>query len=576
MISALSTFSKKDLHLSDDSQREKYRYRPSHTDGVVHWVERKLLLGQVEFFTLHWSARRNPNPTCVYAGAAPGLHFPLLSKMFPTFTFHLYDSLPFKIEETDRIKIFQRPFSTEIAQSYNGKDGVFFLSDIRTADSKNLTRKALEKRGITKFDKQGNPLGDFKLIKEAKREADAEREKLVWDDMLLQQQWLLLIDPEQALIKFRLPFALDGKDRIVSYLKGVVYWQAWTSHDSAENRLKPVRGSDGKYQVADWSITEYEDWCFYRNATLRDKTKFYNIFDGSNSAIDAPELLNDLDGTVEAYILKLYFERLGLPTNQIYSRVKAMSKLITKELASRAGNEVTLAKLRSGYVAPDPFKAKATDKTEVPAIAEDDLLKGVDLSLLTVGGATAAAPLPLPVIVPPAPLPLPVIVPPPAPLPLPVIVPPPAPLPLPVIVPPPPPPASTVPELSDDQLLAGLDLGLLTISDNKQPTLAPPAPAPLPVIVAPPAPSPSRAPPAPLPAIVAPPAPLPLPAIVAPPAPSPSRAPLPPIALPLPTIAPPAPLSKFAPPAPASNRLPPLPPAPPAPSRTYAPPAPGK
>src|SRR5437868_821867 len=62
------------------------------------WGQRKLLLSEIEFLTIYWNAQEIPDPIVVYVGAAHGNHIPLLSEMFPSFEFHLYDPAKFNIE----------------------------------------------------------------------------------------------------------------------------------------------------------------------------------------------------------------------------------------------------------------------------------------------------------------------------------------------------------------------------------------------------------------------------------------------------------------------------------------------
>ena len=350
MANISNIFTSKDLIISSDTPRDAYHRRNTEIKTVIHWGQRKLYLSEVEFFALHWNQVTNPNPLCVYAGAAPGTHITLLSEMFPSFTFHLYDPHPIEIKETDKIKIFSGYFTDDIAKQYANRNDVFFISDIRSVDYKENQKKALAKRGITKFDTNGNPVGSVNVIKEATKEADLQTEKEVWQDMLTQQNWILIMNPVEALIKFRLPYSLDGKDRKVQYLKGIVYWQAWSPSTTSETRLKPTRNAAGAYEIADWSILEYEQWCFYQNSSVRENNKYKNIFTNTDDPIDPPELLNDYDSTAEAMILKLYFEKMGVtnPTS-IFTNVKKLSKLITWTLNHRPPVGETLTKTLNNY-----------------------------------------------------------------------------------------------------------------------------------------------------------------------------------------------------------------------------------
>src|SRR5436853_6153729 len=108
-------FTIQDLSINNKSLRRKYERRTGDAKISIHWGQRKLLLNEIEFFTLYWDQKLIPKPLCVYAGAAPGIHITLLSQMFPAFTFHLYDPAEFKIKETPKIKIFNGLFTDDIA-----------------------------------------------------------------------------------------------------------------------------------------------------------------------------------------------------------------------------------------------------------------------------------------------------------------------------------------------------------------------------------------------------------------------------------------------------------------------------
>ena len=300
MSHGIRQFTTKDLTISDISRKLPYRRRSDEEKKSIHWGQRKLLLSEIEFFTMYWDPIALPNPLCVYAGAGPGTHIPILSMLFPSFTFHLYDPRNFNIKPTDRIKIFQEYFTDEIANNYSGRSDVFFISDIRTANYGEIEDEKYTKYGINKATASKN------IIDKIYKEAQIINEDQIWGDMNMQQNWVLIMNPEHALLKFRLPYALDGKDKIVQYLKGVVYWQVWPPQSSTETRLKPVRSSEGFYEVENWSILEYEQWCFYHNVIERENISYLNPFTNSLDPIDYPELLNDYDSTAEAYILKLY------------------------------------------------------------------------------------------------------------------------------------------------------------------------------------------------------------------------------------------------------------------------------
>lgn len=355
-------FTVKDLTITPHSLKAQYKPRGKEVRTAVRWGQRKLHLSEVEFFTIYWDPKVVPNPLCVYAGAAPCIHLKMLSQMFPAITFHLYDTSPFVATPTDKVQIFKQYFTDETAAQYANRNDVFFISDIRVTDYKILQEEELRKRGITEINTKGVPVGPNDLITEAYRESEMKNEKSIWEDMQAQQRWVLTINPVHALLKFRLPYAVDGTDRIVQYLKGIVYWQPWSPQNSTETRLKPTRNNAGVYELADWSTLEYEQWNYYHNSIEREQIRYRNLFTGTSDPIDPPELLNDYDSIAEAMILKLYAEKFG--TNDLlaqYNTVKKLSRVMTWVNNSCKPAEAvrTLDQRREGKpVPPDAFRAK--------------------------------------------------------------------------------------------------------------------------------------------------------------------------------------------------------------------------
>lgn len=325
------TFS--DLIIHNDSPRLPYKRRETKTKKAIHWGQRKLLLSEIQFFTLYWDPRDIPNPICVYAGAAPGIHIPFLSEMFPRFVFHLYDPALFEIKETDRIKLFNEYFTDEVANRYADRNDIFFVSDIRTTNYEEKFKKALSAAGITKFDNKGNPIGPPNLVKEIWDKANAVNEDQIWGDMNMQQDWVLMMNPEHALLKLRFPYSPDGSNINLNYLSGTVYWQIWPGPTSTETRLKPIRNARGVYEHTIWSNIQYEQWAFYHNTVERENIFYINPFFGNHDPIDYPELLNDYDSTAEAFVLSIYSFSQGIvDTLDVYQHVKMLSNSITHAL----------------------------------------------------------------------------------------------------------------------------------------------------------------------------------------------------------------------------------------------------
>jgi cap2 methyltransferase len=199
--------------------------------SILHLGQRKLLMSEIGAL-LHL----NPEAqyVAVYAGAAPGIHTPLLSKLFPNVVFHLYDPAPFQIQETDRIRLFNVCFTDEIAQTYaqgNNKNMVF-ICDIRRTWN----------------------------------------EQMVWEDMLSQKRWHETMQPVLTSLKFRLPWPGNGvidTSNQVEYLNGDIYLPIWGPRSTTESRLVIKQGLHARNSTRIYDCLAYEEEMCYFNRVMR-------------------------------------------------------------------------------------------------------------------------------------------------------------------------------------------------------------------------------------------------------------------------------------------------------------------
>ena len=83
-----------------------------------HWGQRKLFLNELELLTKYGEE----GDVVVYAGAAPGRHIEHLSKeFFPTLKFVLVDPAPFRIRESERVKLVAGLMTDTLAKEYSGE-----------------------------------------------------------------------------------------------------------------------------------------------------------------------------------------------------------------------------------------------------------------------------------------------------------------------------------------------------------------------------------------------------------------------------------------------------------------------
>lgn len=306
-------FTSADLLLTENTGKMKYQETGDWIKKNLHWGQRKLFLSEVEFFSIFWKPREIPNPLCVYAGAAPGKHIPLLSEMFPNIEFHLYDPAHFAIQNSNKIKIFNKYFTDDVAKKYSNKNNIFFICDIRTSDFEGQKKKLIAKNELLKDEE----------IELAARE---ENESQIFGDMRMQEQWVLIMNPEHCLLKFRLPYPNLTNKSSITYLFGKVFFQIWAPGRSNETRLKPTRNENGQYFQINWNIIEYDERCYYFSKVIREEYQYQNFFTENNEPLDDPELLNDYDSTAEAFIFKLYFNLILNDNFDIYNKVKQISK----------------------------------------------------------------------------------------------------------------------------------------------------------------------------------------------------------------------------------------------------------
>jgi hypothetical protein len=219
--------------LPEDAPREPYRRRKNDFKTVIHWGQRKLLMSEIEFLTIH----AKPGDTVVYAGAAPGNHTYFLSLLFPFIKLWvLVDPSDFYCISTTRISVRQEFFTDEVAKEFTeiGKAGqLLFISDIRTACWQVMNEK--------------------------------EVEEAVESDMDAQQRWHLLMQARVSMLKFRLPW----KQGLKEYLNGDVYLPVWGPSTTTETRLITTPACKSKQIMKHWDNQKYEEQLFYFNTKTR-------------------------------------------------------------------------------------------------------------------------------------------------------------------------------------------------------------------------------------------------------------------------------------------------------------------
>ncbi len=318
------TLTNDDLIITPDSPRLAYYQRSKEEKSAIHWGQRKLLLSEIQFFTNYPS----DSTIVVYAGAAPGIHIPYLSSLFPQLIFHLYDPNPFaKNSANKKIFIYNQLFTDQDAKSWANKN-VYFISDIRSVDYHKVSEK--------------------------------EVEESIDYDMLLQKKWVEIIKPVYSLLKFRLPWPDRWPSKTYQYLSGTIYKQVWAPQSSTETRLVPTKG------VEEYDILKYEEQMFYQNAVVRETFRYVNDTD--------TELGNDFDSAAETLIISNY-----LKTTHSVDIIN-MSREMTKHVSSLKLKSLSQLRKNTNYT----FKGKNVKIIDYPILLQDnpDLLLSINERLI--------------------------------------------------------------------------------------------------------------------------------------------------------------------------------------------------
>ena len=211
----------------------------------THIGQRKLLLSEIQCLT-RWYAE-NPKlahmgPIVLYVGSAPGSHLLLLSQLFVKATFILYDGARFDP------KLRAYPDVFELHEAFVTNDTI-----------KNIKRQRLS-----------GPLVKGRLIFISDIRLGANNanafEEGVTRDMVMQEEWMGILEPAMSLLKFRMSYSLKHGDSI-SYTKGDIYYGIWPKETSGETRLLVRQKDIGK--KATYDFKSYEQTMFFHNKYAR-------------------------------------------------------------------------------------------------------------------------------------------------------------------------------------------------------------------------------------------------------------------------------------------------------------------
>jgi hypothetical protein len=215
-----------------NSKLGQRRYSKKPPPACAHLGQLKLLVSEIEFLTPFYGRSLR----VVYAGAAPGLHMPILARMFPTMHFVLVDPQRSMISNGEylNIEVIQDYMTDALASEYAGS---LFISDVRVGP-------------------------------ESSDESDVDQQLRIKRDMDAQQRWVEIMRPLSSILKFRLPWSISAK---TDYLGGKIYFPVYGKELTHETRLIVPR--DALPRVYD--NQRYEGQMAYFNRVLRPA-----VFDG--------------------------------------------------------------------------------------------------------------------------------------------------------------------------------------------------------------------------------------------------------------------------------------------------------
>lgn len=211
----------------------------------------KLLIHEMQFLGMCWNNSEGVD-TVYYAGAAPGQHIVILSKIFSSLKFKLYDVRDFHpgLRDLENVTCYQKLFSEECVDTEHlGK--YILISDIR-----NLSFDA--------------------------KKTDEENRDIVTNDWEVQVSWVKKTNPLLASLKLRINYPVyDQQLPCVSIPQGVICIQPWTKPGSGETRLivsKSTSSSTTDQTDDELSPYIYEQKMFFHNMFKRVVPR-YNVPD---------------------------------------------------------------------------------------------------------------------------------------------------------------------------------------------------------------------------------------------------------------------------------------------------------
>jgi hypothetical protein len=277
--------------MRDSNPRRVYHRRDRGSlKSTVHWGQRKLLLSEIEFLIRNL---KNEKIVLIYAGAAPGDHIPVLAELFDEWidAVELYDIRQYHedLENYEKLKINSKLFDLNDIENIKQKypnNLIFMISDIRSVSIRD----------------------------------DEDNDEGILRDMKVQEEWVRLLDPAAALLKFRLAYD-HVKHPSLEYLDGDLYYPVWGPRTTTECRLMTHGGAGTRI----YDTLHYNEKLFYFNTIAR--TRPYPAGEACRSEWIREGFCSCFDCSSEFTVLSEFNQKF-----QKFESAFEISKFITKGL----------------------------------------------------------------------------------------------------------------------------------------------------------------------------------------------------------------------------------------------------
>lgn len=326
-------FVKENMYINEYSNRLGYEANTFSKNNLVGWKSRSYAIALIQFIVLYIE---NNDKCLVFTDNNKFIN--TVAPLFPNITFHVRGE--FETKNLLNVVHDGNSFTENDMDVYSKIPNLIMFLCVNSNSFDKFKDEEMKKRNINENEINSKNIISQKyfVYVDALITAMNRNDAKIEEEMRLQVEILKRVNPKHAFMRFRLPYNKDDNQKL-EYLQGTNFFPCWGKGISREMWLKPVQ-INGRYDICEWSVKDYEDYIFYHNVIERQVTIYNNPFTEIPSYISDYELLNDFDSLYETTILSMLIEYRGEdPTEE---GVKEISNFITKGL----DKNVTLSKLR--------------------------------------------------------------------------------------------------------------------------------------------------------------------------------------------------------------------------------------